>query len=118
MLLVSTRLLQADAVLAQALSGFWERLKIGNLLLHLLLVLTCAMLFSSFLFQAAPGVPQPPASQHSSRLPAVTLCVIVGGLLAVYAVFAAVQFTYLTGFKGLPSNLTYSESVSYTHLVL
>ena len=74
-------------------------------------MLVLAVLFYSFLYNLAFGQ-SPRVSQDAEpqpKLPGLSFITGAGMLLAVYGIFAIFQFTYLTGLKGLPEGLTYSE---------
>lgn len=110
LILVSALLLKADLAMGKVL-GSWLKnlpdLSLGRILLMLVL----AVLFYSFLYNLAFGQP-PRVSQDAElqpRLPGLSFITGAGMLLAVYGIFAIFQFTYLTGLKGLPEGLTYSE---------
>ena len=110
LILVSALLLRADLAMGKVL-GSWLKnlpdLSLGRVLLMLVL----AVLFYSFLYNLAFGQ-TPRVSQDAElqpRLPGLSFITGAGMLLAVYGVFAIFQFTYLTGLKGLPEGLTYSE---------
>lgn len=110
LILVSALLLRADLAMGKVL-GSWLKnlpdLSLGRILLMLVL----AVLFYSFLYNLAFGQ-TPRVSQDAElqpRLPGLSFITGAGMLLAVYGVFAIFQFTYLTGLKGLPEGLTYSE---------
>lgn len=111
--LVCFLLLEADKAMGLALSGLLEALppiSFGRLALMLIL----ALLFYSFLYNLAWGkegdtLPTLSQAEIKAALPAQSLMAAVSMLLAAYGVFAAFQFAYLTGFRGLPQGLTYSE---------
>ncbi|NCB31305.1 MAG: DUF4173 domain-containing protein [Clostridia bacterium] len=73
-----------------------------------------AVLFYSFLYNFAwgkEGDTLPVLGQKNAKafLPAHSLLAGISMLLLAYLVFAIFQFTYLTGWKGLPAGLTYSK---------
>ena len=110
LILVSALLLKADLAMGKVL-GSWLKnlpdLSLGRILLMLVL----AVLFYSFLYNLAFGQ-SPRVSQDAEpqpKLPGLSFITGAGMLLAVYGIFAIFQFTYLTGLKGLPEGLTYSE---------
>ena len=110
LILVSALLLRADLAMGKVL-GSWLKnlpdLSLGRILLMLVL----AVLFYSFLYNLAFGQ-SPRVSQDAEpqpKLPGLSFITGAGMLLAVYGIFAIFQFTYLTGLKGLPEGLTYSE---------
>lgn len=113
LVLVCALLIQADLAMGAVLQGFLDALpdiSFGKLLLTLLL----AMLFYSFLYNLAWGRKDACQEGQAERrepagLPAQSFLAAGGMLLLAYAVFAAFQFAYLTGFLGLPAGLTYSE---------
>lgn len=111
--LVSALLLEADQAMRLALSGVLEALpqvSLGRIFLMLIL----AVLFYSFLYNLAWGAEKGPVEDAAPKkawpeLPAQSFLAAVSMLLLAYLVFAAFQFTYLTGWRGLPAGLTYSE---------
>ena len=50
-----------------------------------------------------------PETPYQRIIPAVAAKIAVGMLLTLYVVYAIFQFAYLTGLKGLPEGLTYSQ---------
>ncbi|MDR0841236.1 MAG: DUF4173 domain-containing protein [Christensenellaceae bacterium] len=108
-IVVFALLLQADAAMRAWFAGwlsFLPDISFGRILLLLVL----AALFYSFLYNLCWGEGHKTAvPAKGERLPAPSLMAVMGMLLFAYAVFIAFQFTYLTGLKGLPSGLTYSE---------
>ena len=107
--IVGALLLNADGVMSFYFSDFFRNLRLGNALCHVVLILVVTMLFYSFLFNALWSRKLSAAATERKSLPALTLYVVLGALLLVYAVFAYVQFAYLMGLKGLPQELTYAE---------
>ncbi len=103
-------LLSADAVM-NAYAREWFRLPdLSEVFLRTLIALICAMLFYSFLYGARWG--QPLLQQNvRERKPweDTAPTVVMGALIAVYALFTAVQFAYLFGGQGLPAGLTYAR---------
>ncbi len=108
-LIVVPLLVQADSALRVLLEDAFENLRLGETVLRILGALAVAALFYSFVFTLA--YEQKPFSEkpYVKSLHAAGVTAALGVLLAIYLLFAAVQFTYLTGFAGLPANLTYSE---------
>ncbi|MEL7608768.1 MAG: DUF4173 domain-containing protein [Bacillota bacterium] len=104
-------LLSADAVFSRLMADLFERLDLFEIFWHILAVFVAAMLFYSFLYNAAIVSGERPKAEEKERptLPSVTLNVALSLVLALYAVFAYIQFTYLTGLNGLPAGLTYSQ---------
>lgn len=104
-------LLSADAVFSKLMADLFERLDIFEVFWHILIALVAAMLFYSFLYNASADPKELPQVEEKvrPRLPSITLNVALSLVLALYAVFAYIQFTYLTGLNGLPAGLTYSQ---------
>lgn len=108
--IVLALLLSADAVM-NAYAQEWFRLPdLTELFWRAVIALICAMLFYSFLYGARWGQPllQQTAKERKpweDTAPAV----VMGALLAVYALFTVVQFAYLFGGQGLPAGLTYAR---------
>ena len=110
LILVSALLLKADLAMGKVL-GSWLKNLPDISLGRIVLMLVLAVLFYSFLYNLAFGQ-TPRVSQDAElqpRLPGLSFITGAGMLLAVYGIFAIFQFTYLTGLKGLPEGLTYSE---------
>ncbi len=113
LILVCTLLLEADQAMGMALSGLLEKLpqiSFGKIILMFII----AVLFYSFIYNFAWGeeggtLPTLSKEGMKATLPAQSLMAAVSMLLAAYLVFAIFQFTYLTGWTGLPAGLTYSE---------
>ena len=109
-IIVCTLLLQADMAMSLALADVLKALRqisFGKLAC----MLAIALLFYSFLYNMTWGEAtkiRPPAAKGKG-LPPQAFLAAAGLLLGAYAVFAVFQFTYLTGLKGLPAGLTYSE---------
>ena len=106
--LVSTLLSQADGnmsrIFRQILTGF----DFGSWLHCGLWAILLAMLFDGLFYQAMYREKKPLTPQPAGSWPASTLCIIVLPLLAVYALYVCLQFSYL--FSGvLPNESTYSE---------
>ena len=108
--IVLALLLSADAVM-NAYAREWFRLPdLTEVFWRVVLAFVCAMLFYSFLYGSAWGKPLlqmdlRERKQWEDTAPAV----ILGALLAVYALFTAIQFAYLFGGQGLPAGLTYAQ---------
>lgn len=101
-------LMSADAVIHAYAGAFFEALNLSDLLLRGFFLCACALLFYSFLYGAAWGK-QRALAQRPRLWNATAPNIVVGALLAVYAVFTAVQMVYLFGGHGLPAGLTYAE---------
>ncbi len=110
LLLVWSLLMRADLAMGQVMGNLWENLpdiSLGKLFVTLLL----AMLFYSFLYNLTwgGGADSAPSPAATPRIPAQSFLAAASMLLVTYVIFAAFQFTYLTGLRGLPAGLTYSE---------
>lgn len=95
----------ADSVLFHYTKKFFEGWSIAEVFWRAAAGLIVAFLFYSFLYNTAWGKMKAREEPYAKKIEPVTLHTV----LAVYAVFAYVQFFYLTGLKGLPEGLTYSE---------
>lgn len=108
MVLVLWLLVRADSVMAGMFTSLFRNLRLGTLFSHAIVILIVAILFYSFLYNAAwekkPALQErrAPAWEPASMLTVLIL------LLCVYAVFGYVQFRYLFGGR-LPAEYTYSE---------
>ncbi len=99
----------ADAVWNDALSGLFANLRWDELFADVFLTLMPAILIYSLLYNMTWGgrnLPMP--AYRAPSWPPVTLGVAMGVLIAVYAAFCALQYTYLFGGR-LPAAYTYSE---------
>ncbi len=94
-------LMSADAVIYVYVGKFIESLNLPNLLLRGFFLCACALLFYSFLYGAAWGEKRALAQRPGAPWNATAPNIVVGALLAVYAIFTAVQFVYLFGGHGL-----------------
>lgn len=108
MLLVLWLLIRADAVMAGMFTSLFDNLHLGELFSHVLLVLVVAILFYSFLYNAAWGKKTTLQQQHTPTWETASMLTVLILLLCVYAVFCYVQFRYLFGGR-LPAEYTYSE---------
>ncbi len=110
---VCALLLKADQAMGMALAGLLEKLPQVSFN-KIILLFIIAVLFYSFIYNLAWGeeggtLPALSKEGIKATVPAQSLMAAVSMLLAAYLVFAIFQFTYLTGWKGLPAGLTYSE---------
>lgn len=103
----------ADAVFASIGRAILERIS-AEIIVHIVLIFTCAMLFYSFLYSVRDGRRGAHIEAHPPTRPfdPTIVTTLLISLLAVYAVFTFVQFAYLFGGAGLPEDLTYAE---YAH---
>ncbi len=109
LIVVLSLLLSADAVMnALAIQAFGA-IDFSDIIWRLFVISICAMLFYSFLYGAAWGKQMELTSQKSKVFGITAPSIVLGTLLAAYAIFTAVQFLYLFGGYGLPDGLTYSE---------
>jgi hypothetical protein len=102
-------LVNADSVLS-----FYGKKLIGDFnaaefLWHAFLTIFTAMLFYSFLYNAAWGKHELKESVSRVKFDRVSVSVVLIVLISAYTVFTYIQFAYLFGSRGLPAGLTYSE---------
>lgn len=102
-------LLSADAVMGLYAKALVASLNLSEILWRTALLLSCAVLFYSFLHNAAWGKSHEPKPFETRQWPVTAPAIILGALLAVYMLFTLVQAVYLFGGHGLPEGLTYSE---------
>jgi len=107
--IVGSLLLRADAAMAYFFSKLISHLAIGSFLGAVLLILIVALLFHSFYISARKGAGEYELKAYPRFLQASTLNTLMILLLFVYLLFLGFQFTYLTGVRGLPAGLSYSE---------
>ncbi|MEG1525517.1 MAG: DUF4173 domain-containing protein [Clostridia bacterium] len=101
-------LASADAVMGELLQDIFSHAAFGDYLWHAFVIAVVCMLFYSFLYNVTWGKTEISAAAGKKNWPTSSFAVVTGLLLAVYAVFTYVQFTYLFGGR-LPQELTYSE---------
>ena len=107
--LVFALLAEADSVLYHYTQKFFAGWSLADVFWRTTAGLVVAFLFYSFLFTTAWGKVSSRTVPYAKKIEPATLHTVIVLLLAVYAVFGYVQFFYLTGLKGLPAELTYSE---------
>lgn len=108
-LVVVPLLISADAAMKALLENAFRDIRLGPTVLRILFALVVAALFYSFVFHHAYEQKPYRAEPYQKRFNGAGVAAAVGILLVIYAIFAAFQFTYLTGIAGLPESLTYSE---------
>lgn len=108
-LVVVPLLVSADAALRVLLEQAFENLRLGPTVLRILFALVVGALFYSFIFHMAYEQQAHRTEAYPKRFNGAGVVAAVGILLGIYVIFAAFQFTYLTGLAGLPESLTYSE---------
>lgn len=101
-------LISADAVMGVYANRLFSLVSLSELLSRGLLFFAFAMLSYSFM-HASRWKEHAYAHKARGRVSPVAPRIVVGALVLVYALFAAVQFVYLFGGHGLPEGLTYSE---------
>ncbi|HRX58695.1 MAG TPA: DUF4173 domain-containing protein [Eubacteriales bacterium] len=108
MVVVLALLASADAKMSELIGGLFEHFSVWRWFSRIVWVVAAAMLFYSFFYNMTWGRrdPLPKAVPADWKLAAPA--VVIGLLLASYALFIYVQFTYLFG-GTLPVDLTYSE---------
>lgn len=110
LLVISFLLVGADGVIAFYTRNFFESFNPSQLFWNCVGIFLATLLFGSFLYQNTLGrkdrrLKQPVKTYWNP----VTVSVLLGLLLVVYALFTFVQFTYLFGKGGLPDGLTYAQ---------
>ncbi|HWQ59037.1 MAG TPA: DUF4173 domain-containing protein [Clostridia bacterium] len=108
-LVVVPLLISADDAVRLVLENIFRNIRLGPTVLRLIFALVVAVLFYSFIFHHAYEQRPGRADPCQKRFSGAGVAAAVGVLLGIYALFAAFQFTYLTGLAGLPEGLTYSE---------
>ena len=108
-LIVVPLLVSADDALRALLGKAFANTRLGPTIARLFGALIVAMLFYSFLFHSIYEQKPYSDAPYAKPMNSAGVAAALGVLLVVYALFAAVQFTYLTGLAGLPQGLTYSE---------
>lgn len=103
-------LMDADMVFGFYLSEAAESFNIGGIVRHMVVTLIALLLFYSFMWNLGFGKKsKSPAEAETSTLDSFVTSFVLTALLIVYALFCAVQFSYLFAGAGLPNHLTYSE---------
>jgi len=108
-LIVVPLLISADAAMRAVLEEVFRDIRLGPTVLRIIFALVVAALFYSFIFHHAYEQKPYKAEPYEKRFNGAGVAAAVGVLLGIYVIFAAFQFTYLTGLAGLPAALTYSE---------
>lgn len=109
LIVVISLLLSADAVMNTLAIQVFGSIDLSDIIWRIFVIAICAMLFYSFLYGAAWGKQMELISAKPKIYGITAPSVVLGTLLAAYAVFTAVQFLYLFGGYGLPEGLTYSQ---------
>lgn len=102
-------LFSADAVMRSLADRLFNGFEFSEYCIRGILMLCAAILFYSFLYDAAWPKSHPLATKEWPTWPALAPRMVVGALLFVYVIFTGVQFLYLFGGYGLPAGITYSE---------
>ncbi|MEG1547484.1 MAG: DUF4173 domain-containing protein [Clostridia bacterium] len=106
---VASLLMNADSVMGYYGKQLLAGISVGLIISRTLIGLAVAVLFYSFIFTTVYKPTQIKEGEAQRNVEAASMIVVISLLLVVYAVFAYFQFAYLTGIKGLPLDLTYSE---------
>jgi hypothetical protein len=108
MIVVLALLASADAKMGEMIGGLFDHFNVGEWVLRIVVVFVTAMLFYSFFYNLTWGRRDPLPEAVPANWKLAAPAVVIGLLLASYALFIYVQFTYLFG-GTLPVDLTYSE---------
>lgn len=107
--LCAALLINADAAMQLSIGRFFEGLRIGAVIWRAIAALAAAVLFFSFIYYMAYEQKALPETPYQRIIPAAAAKIAVGMLLTLYVAYAVFQFAYLTGLRGLPEGLTYSQ---------
>ena len=107
--IVGFLLVGADGVMAYYMQAMLQNFDLPWLFWHGLGIFIATLLFFSFLYEQRLGprdrrLKQPVQTYWNP----ITVSVLLGILLALYALFTYVQFAYLFGQGGLPAGMTYA----------
>lgn len=105
-------LMNADMVFSYAVTHVIGDIDLSSFVLHALLVLIASPLLFSLLHQQDRTDGRVAALYERSltlKMDSLVMTIVLGLLLAVYALFCAVQFSFLFAREGLPGGLTYAE---------
>lgn len=108
MIVVLALLASADAGTAKLLGGLFERFNVWEWFWRIVVVFGSSMLFYSLFYNLTWGKADADLAPVKQNWKLAGPGVVIGLLLAAYALFTYVQFTYLFG-GVLPVELTYSE---------
>ena len=108
MVIVLALLASADAGMAGLLGGFFDRFNLGQWVVRVIAVFLASMLFYSLFFNLTWGKRDSDLAPVRKNWKTAGPGVVIVLLLAAYALFTYVQFTYLFGGE-LPVDLTYSK---------
>lgn len=106
--IVLALLASVDTGMAGLLGGFFERFNLGQWVARVAAVFIASMLFYSLFFNLTWGKRDNDLAPVRRNWKTAGPGVVIALLLAAYALFTYVQFTYLFGGK-LPVDLTYSK---------
>ena len=107
-------LMQADEVFAYGVTHMFEHIDLTQFLFHVAVVVIPSPFLFSLLASVETRAAEPKleglqqAEQHRTFDPTIA-AVVLGLVLALYAVFCVIQFTFLFAGAGLPAGYTYAE---------
>ena len=107
-IIVLALLASADAGTAKLLGYIFEQFSVWQWFWRIFVVFAASMLFYSLFYNLTWGKPDADLAPVKQNWKTAGPGVVIGLLLAAYALFTYVQFTYLFG-GVLPVDLTYSE---------
>ena len=107
-IIVLALLASADAGMAQLLGGLFENFNVWQWFWRIVVVFAASMLIYSLFYNLTWGKKDTDLAPVERNWKLAGPAVVIGLLLAAYALFTYVQFTYLFG-GVLPVDLTYSE---------
>lgn len=107
-------LMRADMVFGYYINSAVESIDAAEIILHTCIAVFAMLLFYSFFWNARYGNKWRPEKRAETVFNAIKLeytasCIVISAVVLVYALFCAVQFTYLFARAGLPAGMTYSE---------
>lgn len=106
-IIVMALLVSADSVMRYYMEHVIEN--IIDIAWRIVAALVIAVTFYSFIFSMAYKSDAIIEEPVHKKLEPVSAMVVLGFLIVVYALFTYLQFAYLTGARGLPAELTYSQ---------
>jgi len=113
LLIIIPLLMGADQVFSYFLSRMVSSVSPFRFIWHLLTVAVAFVLFYSFLWNAIFGKKKQRAMAQEFRVDTVITSIVLGSIIAVYAIFCVIQFTYLFAGAALPEGLSYLERATY-----
>ncbi|MCL2224584.1 MAG: DUF4173 domain-containing protein [Defluviitaleaceae bacterium] len=109
MIFIIPLLMGADQVFGHYVSQIFWRMRFTSIVFHGIVIAIAFGLFYSFLWNIGFGENETATFDDPARIDNVISGIVLGSVIFVYALFCAVQFTYLFARAGLPAGMTFAE---------